>query len=113
MSQKQYGPEAELHRDFESLTDKQRSAVEALAEHEPSESKEVIAGGENFGTSYTYYVEDHFPHLIDERRSVEKVAADGGNQVFTVELTDEKVWKAIRLLPEELSNEIFNQIKRQ
>ena len=112
-AQYEYGPDAELDRDFESLTDKQRNVVEALVEHGTERSNEEVAAEAGVTPSYVYYVQDHFPHIISNRRSTSnhQPAADGGHSTVTVELTHEEARKAIRLLPEEMSETIFNQLR--
>lgn len=110
-AQTHYGPDAQLDRDFESLTQKQRNTVEAILKLGPEATGQEIADEAGVNESYTHYVRDHFPHIIDSRRTNRKLAADGGS--YQVALTPDQAWKAIRLLPEELSETIFRQVRGQ
>lgn len=111
MTETHYGPDAQLNRDFESLTTKQRNTVNAIVESQVDATGMEIAEEAGVNESYVYYVRDNFPHLIDERRSTRQIAADGGS--YQVALTPDQAWKAIRLLPEELSETIFRQVRSQ
>lgn len=107
-----YGPEAQTERDFESLTTKQRNTVEAILELKASATGQEIADEAGVNESYVHYVKDNFPHIIDQRQGAMRVKADGSG-AYTVSLTPDQAWKAIRLLPEELSTTIFSQIRGQ
>ena len=109
----EYGPEARTNRDYESLTDKQRNTVDALVEHDLDATQQEVAAEAGVTASYVSYVEERFPHIINQRRGTthHEVAADGGARTYQVELTSEQAWKAVRLLPDELSETIFRQVR--
>ena len=107
----EYGPDAQTDRDFESLTQKQRNAVEAILETPPDAPRVEAAEKAGVAESYIAYCEENFPHIINERRGAMQVATDGGKQTYEVELTADEAWKAIRLLPDELSERVFRQVR--
>jgi len=106
-----YGPDAQTDRDYESLTDKQQEAVDALVEADAEATQAAIAAGCSVVPSYLAYVQDNFPHLIRGRSTATRVAADGSGGGYTIELSPEQAWACIDLLPEELSRTIFNQVR--
>lgn len=110
-SEPNYGPEAQTDRDFESLTRKQRNTVEAIIAADPGATNIAIAEDAGISDSYVEYVRENFPHILDERRGAMSVVADGGNPTYEVELSGDDVWKAIRLLPDDLSTKIFRQVR--
>lgn len=63
--------------------------------------------------SYVHYVETNFPHIINERRSLEQVAADGGEPVFEIELSASDVWKVMQMVNDDISQEIWRQTRGQ
>lgn len=107
----EYGPEAQTDRDYESLTQKQKNTIEAILESEVDAANEEIAAIAGVSDSYVNYVEENFPHIVNRRRGTMQVAADGGDPHYEVSLASQDVWKAIRLLPDELSNKIFRQVR--
>lgn len=110
--QYEYGPEAQLGRTMSSLTDKQRNTVQAIA-NDMTGNQAEIARRANVSDSYVEYCETQFPHLINDVLGATQVAADGGEATYDVRLRATDAWRAIRLLPEELSETIYNQIRTQ
>jgi len=106
-----YGPDAQTERDYDSLTDKQQEAVDALVEAAPDDTQAAIAAGCTVVPSYLGYVRDNFPHIIRARSTASRVAADGSGGGYTVTLSPEQAWACIDLLPDELSRSIFNQVR--
>jgi hypothetical protein len=106
-----YGPDAQTDRDYESLTDKQQEAVDALIEADADDSQAAIAADCSVVPSYLGYVRDNFPHIIRGRSTAARVAADGSGGGYTIELSPEQAWACVDLLPEELSRTIFNQVR--
>jgi hypothetical protein len=106
-----YGPDAQLDRDYESLTDKQQEAVDALIEADAGDTQAAIAADCSVAPSYLSYVRENFPHIIRTRSTAAHVAAVGGGGGYTVTLSPAQAWACIDLLPEDLSRTIFNQVR--
>lgn len=108
-----YGEDAQTGRTYESLTQKQRNAVDAIVELGITTDSETIAREAGISDSYVSYVKENFPHIVNNRRGANLVSADGGEEMYTIQLPATDVWKAIRLLPQELSESIFKQVRKQ
>lgn len=106
-----YNDDAQINRDYESLTDKQRAVVNAVVATEGNGRRVDIAERANVDESYVDYVRENFPHIIDNRLNTMQAKPDGGTMAYTVRLTDDEVWRAIRLLPDSLSETIFEQVR--
>lgn len=111
--QNHYGPEAQLHKDYEDLKPQSRKAVDALVRADHDYTISQVAEEAGVSDRMIPYVEDNFPHIIERRRNAMRtVAADGeGGYEITLGMTD--TWRVIRLLPEELSEKIFDQVRKQ
>jgi len=108
--------EINKHRNFNSLTDKQKRTVHSIVALGGSASFVEIAVDAGVSDSYVGYVLDNFPHIVNKRlgdKEVQKAMADGGEKVFTIRLPEGQAWKAVRALPDELSADIFEQITDQ
>jgi hypothetical protein len=107
----EYGLDAQLERDYASLTQKQKNVVDAITTLPVGTSQSAIAAEANCTAGYVPYVEAQFPHIIQHRAATNQVAADGGEQSYNLRLGKTKVWKMMRLLPEDLSEDIFDQVR--
>jgi len=103
----------EYEHEYARLTSKQKSAVDVLAENDydtiTGAAKEAGVSG-----SYIYYVEDQFSGLIDYRQSAMRYATDGaGDEYVDVRLTTDEAFKAIRMLPAELSQVVYQAVRNE
>lgn len=111
-TERQYGPDAQTEKDYGDLTNKQRSIVDGIIDADVDATDASIADAVNCSGSYVAYVRDNFPHIIDERRGTMAVTTDGGQPHYTIQLNADDAWKAIRLLPEDLSETIYRQVRK-
>jgi hypothetical protein len=109
----EYGPDAQTEKDWEDLTDKQQNVVQALESEGRDSADSVIAETAGCSDGYVAYVRDNFPHIIRERTRTMTAAADGGQGQYNIVLGSDKAWRIIRILPEELSQDIWRQVRRQ
>lgn len=111
--QNKYGPDAQTERTYTSLTEKQRRAVDKIVSADPDYTQAEVAERANVSRSMVSYVENNFPHIIDHRRGARRVASDGGQDTYSIELSREQVWEAIRTLNDDLGQEVFDQVREQ
>ena len=67
MDSEEYGKEAKLDRDYDSLTDKQKSVVDAIAEMGLDARTTDVANRAECDMSYPSMIKRQFPHIIEER----------------------------------------------
>lgn len=109
-----YGDEAQTNKRYTDLTDKQQAVVdEYISRDGNNRNNKDVAHEAGCTPSYVSYVRNNFPHILEERDSTMRtVAADGeGHYDVTIGTTD--AFKMIKLLPEELSKKIYDQVRSQ
>lgn len=109
----EFGPDAQLDRDYESLTDKQENVVDSIVRADPDTTYSQIANDAGVNDSYVHYVENNFPHIITDRNGLTQVAADGGDPMMTIELPASEVWKTMQMTTDEISQKIWRQTRSQ
>lgn len=110
----EYGEEVQINKSYEHLTPKQQGVVDAIVDNRGRRrSDNVIAERAGCVPSYVPYVEEHFPHIIDERLATMRVATDGGEERYELSLSADFVFRAIKHLPPEMGQTMFDQVRRQ
>lgn len=106
-------------KEFEELERKQQLiidswvAIEDETGRDPTLTEVADRAYDTCSTTYVTYVMDKYGDLLDERRNtMSEPIADGEGQ-YVFELGTSDTWKAIRLLPEELSRKIYNQVREE
>lgn len=110
----EYGDEAQTEKRYEDLAPKSKAVVDAIVDsRDGNVTQTEIADNANCTDTHVTYVKSNFPHIIEDRNQTMRVAADGGEGVYDVAFTPTETFKAIKLLPEDLSKKMFNQIRQQ
>lgn len=103
----------EFEREYGLLTPKQKSSIDELAEAGPNDSMQDIAHRAGVSDSYLYYVENEYGELLEYRKTAMRYASDGsGEQYVGVRFTEDEAFKAIRILPAELSQVVYQAVKK-
>lgn len=120
--------------EFEALTDKQRGVVDYVANNPDYDTYQEVANNVGCTPSYVGSVVNDKEHLIKHRRTMDsnspgsaavqaamdsdenaetgEILPDGmGSQQMNVSLTQDEVFRCIRLLPQDLSSVFFTQVK--
>lgn len=117
IDESQYGEEAFTSKRYEHMTQKQKAACDVLVKHrgEPGWTQAELAEEAGVSPGTIQNVLKRYPHVVDHRRSMmrSEPAADGGTDTYDITLTSSEVFKAINMLPEELSKTFFNQVRKQ
>lgn len=112
MADTEHGSDAQLSKDYGDLTPKQRRVVDEIVESRGTDyTKANIARDAGCRGSYVTYVEDNFPHVIEERRSNMRVPITDGEGSYAVELGATDWFKVMRSLPPELAEKVYDQIR--
>lgn len=98
-------------RTYESLTPKQRSAVDELVD-EP-ENMEEAARDAGVSSSYIHWCERAFGDMVERRKAANKTTLpDGGaERGITVGFTEDEAFRAMRILPAELSQVVYQAVR--
>ena len=101
------------HRDFESLTEKQKRGVEAIVSTDVDATYQEIAEKAGINDSYVKYIRDNFGHIIQQRRKTMMQPVTDGEGSYTIQLGITESFQVIKILPDELSRKIYDQIRNQ
>lgn len=103
----------EIERVYGLLTSKQKAAVDVLVEDDHDTMKEG-ANEAGVSASYLYWCEDEYDYLIEYRQTAMRYATDGSGsgEYVDVRLTEDEAFKAIRILPAELSQVVYQAVKK-
>lgn len=106
-----------LRNSYEDLTSKQASVVDVLVE-DKFETKSEAAEKAGVADSYIYYVQDEFSDIIADRKgtmnenpSYPALRADGAVANIDVSFTEDEAFRAVRILPAELSRVVYESIR--
>lgn len=104
--------------EYDDLTSKQKAIVDEIVDRDPRSLNELnkadVARKAGSGSSsYVSYVIDNFNDLIVDRmeRSNHPVVTDGQGRVVNFKMNEEQAFKAIRILPSNLSKVLYNQMR--
>lgn len=120
--------------EFEALTDKQRGVVDYVANNPDYDTYQEVADKVGCTPSYVGSVVNDKEHLIKHRRTMDSnspgsaavqaamdsdendetgtILPDGmGSQQMNVSLTQDEIFRCIRLLPPDLSSVFFSQVR--
>lgn len=114
MKREYHYPEyVDVDRDYESLTSKQKAIVNEAVDAESDTTNEEIAKEAGTSIAYAAKTRKQFKHIVDGRRgTLREVAADGeGSYTFTLGVTE--TFQVMRILPDELSRRIYDQVRGQ
>lgn len=112
MNDGEHESEAQLEKEYGDLTPKQKRVVEEIISRRDGEYvKANVARDAGCRGSYVTYVEDNFPHIIEQRRSTMRTPVADGEGSYTFELGASDTFKVIRTLPDELSRKVYDQIR--
>lgn len=114
INESQYGEDAFTKKRYHHMTDKQQAVCDAIVEKRGEHwTYQMIADEVGCSPATVGNTLRRYPHVIEQRRSTMRVAADGGEGAYDITLRSDEVFKAIKLLPEELSQKFFDQVRRQ
>lgn len=105
--------------EYSDLTRNQQLIVDSYVEAErqlgrdPTLDEVADRAYDTCDNSYVWYVMDNYGEVLDNRRRDTQVIAADGEGSYLFELGSTDTWKAIRLLPEELSQKIYDQVREQ
>lgn len=104
--------------EFEDLTRKQQLIIDAriAAEKElgrkPTLAEVADRAYDDCSPSYTRTTLGKYSDVLETRQKTDELVADGeGHYLF--ELSADDTWEAIRLLPEELSQKVYEQVRER
>lgn len=107
------------HTPFEELTRKQQLIIDAhiSAEEElqrsPTLDEVAERAYDDCDNSYVHYTLGKYGDTLRARGRDNAVPVTDGEGSYAFELGSTDTWKAIRMLPEELSQKIYDQVRQQ
>lgn len=105
-----------VDRDYEDLTQKQKEIIDAyisLYREQGEPTPTQVSSRVDSTASYCHKVLDQYEELAEKRRSTAMTVVADGEGHFDLRLSETDTWRAIKLLPDELSKKIFEQVKAQ
>lgn len=106
-----FGPDAQLDRDWGSLTPKQKNVIRTKLDYIGKRvNKEFIAEQSGCEPSYVDYVEKNFPHILNNRMGAMVLTTDGGG-MYTFQLPDDVIFDLVSNAQGELAQTIWEQVR--
>lgn len=102
----------EYEQEYGLRTSKQKAAIDVLVRNQYDTMVEA-AQEAGVSDSYMYWCEDEFEGLIDYRKTALRYVTDGSGEYVDVRLTEDEAFKAIRMLPSELSQVVYQAVRRE
>lgn len=104
----------EIEREYELCTPKQKACIDVAVEDDYATKSDAA---KEAGVSPTYFntVATEHSDIIEYRKTAMRYATDGSGQseFVDVRFTDDEAFKAIRILPAELSQVVYQAVQKE